>query len=157
MDNIANSLVIIIIVMIGCGVYFIFYLDRKKQYTQAKEMSEKYRAETKKKFEMCAEDERKKEENYSCFLNKIVNDHGNKHGETLLRKRMQMIITDDYGVEDNSKWIKELRYFVDRVVMPDVLDYLEQHYQSHEYNESEIVDGLITDIDKSMSLYLKQN
>lgn len=49
--------------------------------------------------------------------------HVVEHERTLLTKRRQTIFTDDYGVEDRSRWNQELRYFIDRVCDPSILEY----------------------------------
>jgi len=43
-----------------------------------------------------------------------------KHQKTLLIKRSQLIINDDYGTPDHSKWLKELTYFIHTIVLPDI-------------------------------------
>lgn len=39
-----------------------------------------------------------------------------QHAETLLRKRRRLIVKDDYGGEDRSRWDWELMYFLTNVV-----------------------------------------
>lgn len=39
-----------------------------------------------------------------------------KHQEVLLRKYAQLALEDDYGVRDESRWRKEVEYFVDKVL-----------------------------------------
>jgi len=46
---------------------------------------------------------------------KIVNNVL-KHHKTLLKKRLQKIMIDDYGEKDTKKWDKELRYFISNIV-----------------------------------------
>ena len=41
-----------------------------------------------------------------------------EHQKTLLIKRSQLIIKDDYGLDDRGKWVKELEYFVNTIIMP---------------------------------------
>ena len=41
-----------------------------------------------------------------------------EHLPVLLRKRRQLVRVDDYGIEDRSRWEKELDYFFGRVVPP---------------------------------------
>jgi restriction system protein len=43
-----------------------------------------------------------------------------EHAETLRRKRKQMVLKDDYGMEDRTKWGQEIDYFVRRVVLPEL-------------------------------------
>lgn len=40
------------------------------------------------------------------------------HLKTLTRKRSQLVYADEYGRENNSKWKKELDYFVGEVMLP---------------------------------------
>jgi len=40
----------------------------------------------------------------------------NEHMPTLLLKHSQMVVMDDYGNTNTSKWMDEVRYFVDEVV-----------------------------------------
>jgi len=40
-----------------------------------------------------------------------------EHQKTLLMKRSQLLIKDDYGIEDRTRWDKELGYFMDNVVL----------------------------------------
>lgn len=42
------------------------------------------------------------------------------HLPALLRKRRISIVADDYGVTDTGKWDKELDYFFDRVLAPEI-------------------------------------
>lgn len=37
------------------------------------------------------------------------------HVDTLVRKYKQLVIIDDYGVEDKSRWLKELEYFTEQM------------------------------------------
>lgn len=43
----------------------------------------------------------------------------NEHLDTLARKRMALLTTDDYGVFKDLGWKKEVRYFVDKVLLPN--------------------------------------
>lgn len=40
-----------------------------------------------------------------------VNEYFPKHADTLIRKYKQLLIINDYGVKDDSRWFDELRYF----------------------------------------------
>lgn len=42
-----------------------------------------------------------------------------QHKDTLLRKRRQLVITDDYGQPVKSKWDNEKKYFLRQFVFPD--------------------------------------
>lgn len=46
-----------------------------------------------------------------------------EHARTLRRKRTQLLLRDDYGMADDSKWREEIAYFVQRVVIPHVDNY----------------------------------
>lgn len=60
------------------------------------------------------------------------------HLKALSRKRSQLVYTDEYGRENNSKWKKELEYFVGEVMLPvgtaglsqQALNLLEGGYES---------------------------
>lgn len=43
-----------------------------------------------------------------------------KHQEVLLRKYAQLAVEDDYGVRDESRWQKEVEYFVDKVLRREI-------------------------------------
>jgi restriction system protein len=43
-----------------------------------------------------------------------------KHLSTLALKKRQLTTTDAYGIEDNSKWMKERARFIDKVVHPQL-------------------------------------
>ena len=51
-------------------------------------------------------------------LKNVINDEVEAHLQTLLRKRKQLIQTDDYGIVDRTKWDDELEYFVLHVLVP---------------------------------------
>ena len=42
------------------------------------------------------------------------------HLETLARRRLTLVKKDHYGLVDEEPWRKEYRYFIDRVVMPQL-------------------------------------
>ncbi|MBV9517866.1 MAG: restriction endonuclease [Hyphomicrobiales bacterium] len=42
------------------------------------------------------------------------------HLETLARRRLTLVKTDHYGLVDEAPWQKECRYFIDRVVIPQL-------------------------------------
>ncbi len=43
-----------------------------------------------------------------------------QHANTLRRKRAQLLLHDDYGTIDESRWRKEITYFVTRVILPAI-------------------------------------
>ena len=43
-----------------------------------------------------------------------------QHLETLARRKLTLVKTDPYGIVDDAKWQKEFRYFVDKVVLPQL-------------------------------------
>jgi len=89
------------------------------------------------------------------FLNATGTKHGNAHLDTLIRKRSQLVVTDDYGMEDKSRWCKELRHFVERVIMPDVEDYIVRtSYDNHPTFE-EISDLLVETTDKAIDNFME--
>ncbi|MBV9433574.1 MAG: restriction endonuclease [Hyphomicrobiales bacterium] len=42
------------------------------------------------------------------------------HLETLARRRLTLVKTDHYGLVDEKPWSKEYRYFIDKLVMPQL-------------------------------------
>jgi restriction system protein len=42
------------------------------------------------------------------------------HLETLARRRLTLVKTDPYGLVDEAPWRKEYRYFIDKLVMPQL-------------------------------------
>ncbi len=42
------------------------------------------------------------------------------HLETLARRRLTLVKTDPYGLVDEEPWRKEYRYFIDKLVMPQL-------------------------------------
>ncbi|MBV9974698.1 MAG: hypothetical protein JO105_04815, partial [Hyphomicrobiales bacterium] len=42
------------------------------------------------------------------------------HLETLARRRLTLVKKDHYGLIDEEPWRREYRYFIDRVVMPQL-------------------------------------
>ncbi len=46
----------------------------------------------------------------------------NPHLDTLLKKRRRLLLKDDYGFINDSKWQEELGYFINRAVSPKTLD-----------------------------------
>jgi len=72
-----------------------------------------------------------------------------EHQKTLLLKRSQLILDDDYGSPDHTKWDKELNYFINTIIQPSInlelnmlndLNYDVQKEINHIYN---IVEGLL--------------
>jgi len=100
------------------------------------------------KLEQAREAQEKEErDEWLAFLEKTLKYHVNEHLLTLSRKRKQLIITDDYGIEDKSKWIKELKYFFDKLILPDVRNFINNH-QSHNYlGESEAFELLAENLE----------
>jgi restriction system protein len=43
-----------------------------------------------------------------------------EHLETLARRKLTLVKIDPYGIVDDAKWQKEFRYFVERVVLPQL-------------------------------------
>ncbi|SDR51467.1 restriction system protein [Rhizobiales bacterium GAS191] len=43
-----------------------------------------------------------------------------QHLETLARRKLTLVKTDHYGIIDESGWRKEYRYFVDKVLLPEL-------------------------------------
>lgn len=46
------------------------------------------------------------------------------HEVALARKKTQCRMVDDYGYEVDKKWIKEKKYFIDRILLSEMFDYL---------------------------------
>lgn len=44
------------------------------------------------------------------------------HNKTLLIRRRQLLLQDRYGVVDSKKWMKELKYFWEKVIIPNLND-----------------------------------
>lgn len=65
------------------------------------------------------EDEEKLRESIRGDIEKIIN----KHIDTLVRKRRTLILTDDYGIKDYSKWSSEIQTFIAKVVSPQFPDF----------------------------------
>ena len=51
-----------------------------------------------------------------------------RHERTLLIKERQLTFTDDYGRVDRSAFIRELEYFANKVVTPDIRNMWIKHY-----------------------------
>ena len=60
------------------------------------------------------QENRDRDDRYNKFYYKIFD----KHVNTLINKRMDLVFSDDYGSEDFRAYKKELEYFVDSVVVP---------------------------------------
>ena len=43
-----------------------------------------------------------------------------KHIKTLRRKKKLLCVSDEYGVEDSSRWTRELHYFCEKVLLPQL-------------------------------------
>ena len=101
-----------------------------------------------------------REMKWQTFLKKTMEHYANEHLETLIKKHAQMVITDDYGIEDKSKWFKEMNYFVDKVVMPDVKAYLKEEVDSDNdlprFAEKDIVEYLVKLFDINIDAWLEQ-
>lgn len=52
-----------------------------------------------------------------------------KHMAVLLRKRKQLLYTDDYGLKQRSRWEKELSYFIRNIFIPELQDELSAKLQ----------------------------
>jgi hypothetical protein len=64
----------------------------------------------------------------ASYITRIIFDNIIKnHIEALARRRKQLVILDDYGLEDNSAWIDEKRYFAEKVIFPVVLEKFSTH------------------------------
>jgi len=50
-----------------------------------------------------------------------------KHEEVLIRKRKQLITSDDYGFENNELWMKEAAYFAHKVIAPTISNKFNNH------------------------------
>lgn len=53
-------------------------------------------------------------------INAIIN----KHLKTLATKHQQTITQDSYGVMEVTGWENEIKYFIEKVIWPEVSDYL---------------------------------
>lgn len=53
-----------------------------------------------------------------------------KHMSTLIRKREQGIIVDEYGVVDARGWNKACQYFMDKVVLPELTEKEIEHIRT---------------------------
>ena len=63
-----------------------------------------------------------------------------QHKRTLLTKERQLTYTDDYGRIDNSAYIKELEYFVEKVVPANIRDV---HIQLYDEDATLIMRGTV--------------
>lgn len=88
-----------LIVGIAAGVGFHFYILQPQREAQRE-------AKTR------AEEQRQRE------LRARVRQVVDAHLPALLRRRRQLDRTDEYGIRDDSKWIKEINRFCDKVIYP---------------------------------------
>ena len=67
--------------------------------------------------------------------------HVVEHERTLLTKRRQLIVADDYGGKDRSRWYRELDYFIDRVCDPSILQYYKRacEHEDSAYFQIEVI------------------
>jgi len=102
-----------VIIVLGFGMAFAFWheLRDRKRRKQAAHSSAITQAVAANEAEADLED----------AVLKLLAIHVVEHERTLLTKRRQTIFTDDYGVEDRSRWNQELCYFIDRVCDPSIL------------------------------------
>ena len=61
---------------------------------------------------------------FTASAEKRITEIITKHLPALAVKHQQSITQDSYGVVDVSGWDKEIDYFIDKVIWPDVGDYL---------------------------------
>lgn len=66
-----------------------------------------------------------------------------EHLETLTVKRTRLIMIDEYGVQDTSKWSREVSSFFNRVIAPQLTDYEHAELIANEENLSETFVRLI--------------
>ena len=77
------------------------------------------------KFQKEAEDETEREAlaaqkkaQRKTFVERELKSLLDKHLRKLAVKKQQLTTTDDYGIEDNARWLKELDYFIVKVTLP---------------------------------------
>ena len=64
-----------------------------------------------------------------------------QHLETLARRKLTLVKTDPYGLIDDAKWQKEFRYFVEKVVLPQLTS---QERSAILFRRDAILDELIS-------------
>ena len=62
------------------------------------------------------DDESRIVSNIVSSISKIVDDHL----DVLVRKRLTLIVKDDYGIIKKNAWIPEVEYFVSNVILPNL-------------------------------------
>lgn len=74
----------------------------------------------------------------------VVNSAVEPYLQTLVSKRQRLLRADEYGVIDQMPWAKELNYFLNRVLFPN-LGGFEGYARRNLYYTANLVDGIVSE------------
>jgi restriction system protein len=105
-------LILVLILILGGFIAWLAVLQAKK-LREAKREAER---ETERKSEALRKAKREAER--KSTVERELRAFLEKHLRTLALKKRQLTTTDAYGIEDNSKWMDEKSYFINKAVLP---------------------------------------
>ena len=100
------------------------------------------------------------------IINLIADTSIKKHAATLTRKKKQLVIVDDYGLEDDKLWMKEKVFFTRKIIIPTISDKFNNHQNEiletvfeciHNSKHFDLLDRIPGNIDFNIKIFALKN